>query len=181
MLPEIFRADDPVLQVPLAREDQLRLEELLDGLAEMFTADDSLGWTYQFWQGNGEERSKRLQIRLARVNYRPLRNCSPRTTWWISCSTTPSARGGSADAFPEGMSGAPLKTDARTRCALPGVEWTYSSVHRSDYRAAGRRPRAVVRWLAAIGTRDPHLLDPCMGSGHFLVFALPILVGDSPG
>ena len=32
MLPEIFRADDPVLQVPLAREDQLKLEQLLDGL-----------------------------------------------------------------------------------------------------------------------------------------------------
>src|SRR5207247_5772688 len=51
MLPEIFRADDPVLQVPLAREDQLKLEELLDALAKAtFTASDSLGWCYQFWQ-----------------------------------------------------------------------------------------------------------------------------------
>ena len=51
MLPEIFRADDPVLQVPLAREDQIKLEQLLDTLAkDTFTAGDSLGWCYQFWQ-----------------------------------------------------------------------------------------------------------------------------------
>ena len=56
MLPEIFRADDPVLQVPLAREDQLKLEQLVDGLAQdTFTASDSLGWCYQFWQTERKE------------------------------------------------------------------------------------------------------------------------------
>ena len=56
MLPEIFRADDSVLQVLLAREDQLKLEELLDGLpADVFTASDSLGWCYQFWQAEQKE------------------------------------------------------------------------------------------------------------------------------
>jgi hypothetical protein len=51
MLPEIFRGDDPGLQVPVPREDQLKLEQLLDGLAQdTFTASDSLGWCYQFWQ-----------------------------------------------------------------------------------------------------------------------------------
>jgi hypothetical protein len=49
MLPEIFRADDPVLWVPFAKEDQIDLEELLGGLpAAVFTASDSLGWCYQF-------------------------------------------------------------------------------------------------------------------------------------
>src|SRR5439155_23046481 len=34
MLPEIFRADDPVLQAPLAREDQLKPEALLGAHAK---------------------------------------------------------------------------------------------------------------------------------------------------
>ena len=51
MLPQIFRADDPLLKVSFAREDSNRLENLLDSLPqEMFTASDSLGWVYQFWQ-----------------------------------------------------------------------------------------------------------------------------------
>jgi hypothetical protein len=56
MLPEVFRTDDPVLQVPLALEHQLKLEQLLDGLpAEVFTASDSLGWCYQFWQAERKD------------------------------------------------------------------------------------------------------------------------------
>ena len=56
MLPEVFRADDPLLQVTLAREDQLKLDQLLDGLsAATFTAGDSLGWCYQFWQSERKD------------------------------------------------------------------------------------------------------------------------------
>ena len=51
MLPAIFRPDDALLQVKLAPEDQQALEALVKSLPDVvFTADDSLGWTYQFWQ-----------------------------------------------------------------------------------------------------------------------------------
>ena len=51
MLPAIFRPDDPVLQIEFAPEDKLDLERLLTDLeSEVFDADDSLGWVYQFWQ-----------------------------------------------------------------------------------------------------------------------------------
>lgn len=50
-LPQIFRTGDPVLEVKIAPETRQALEKLLDGLpVEVFTADDSLGWTYQYWQ-----------------------------------------------------------------------------------------------------------------------------------
>jgi len=50
-LPQIFREDNPVLELALPPETQRALDRLLDSLAtEVFTADDSLGWTYQFWQ-----------------------------------------------------------------------------------------------------------------------------------
>src|SRR5574341_279203 len=56
MLPQIFRPDDPLLQVAFAPEHRRALEKLLaDLLADVFTADDSLGWVYQFWQAERKE------------------------------------------------------------------------------------------------------------------------------
>jgi hypothetical protein len=56
MLPQIFRPDDPLLQVTFAPEHLLALEKLLANLpTEVFTADDSLGWVYQFWQAKRKE------------------------------------------------------------------------------------------------------------------------------
>jgi hypothetical protein len=51
MLPGIFRPDDPSLQVRYAREGLAPLERILTALpSAVFVADDSLGWVYQFWQ-----------------------------------------------------------------------------------------------------------------------------------
>ena len=51
ILPGIFRLDDPCVQLRLAPEGRLELEQILDGISsESFQADDSLGWVYQFWQ-----------------------------------------------------------------------------------------------------------------------------------
>ena len=51
MLPGLFAADDPTVQVRLAPEHRHGLEQLLQSLpAAVFSADDSLGWVYQFWQ-----------------------------------------------------------------------------------------------------------------------------------
>lgn len=51
MLPGIFLADDPAVQVRFAPEGRQKLEAILAGLPPaVFTADDGLGWVYQFWQ-----------------------------------------------------------------------------------------------------------------------------------
>src|SRR5206468_6269599 len=56
MLPQIFRLDDPVLHVALAPEHRRELEKLLSALpSDVFTAADSLGWVYQFWQAERKE------------------------------------------------------------------------------------------------------------------------------
>ena len=56
MLPGIFRADDPANRVALAPEDRSRLEAVLERLpASLFTADDALGWVYQFWQSERKD------------------------------------------------------------------------------------------------------------------------------
>jgi hypothetical protein len=55
-LPGVFRKDDPALEVTLAPNDRVALRELLDALDDViFQADDSLGWTYQFWQAQRKD------------------------------------------------------------------------------------------------------------------------------
>lgn len=57
MLPALFRPDDPLMLVDFATEDRVRLETLLDSLNNaFFTADDALGWVYQFWQSDAKDR-----------------------------------------------------------------------------------------------------------------------------
>ncbi len=51
MLPAVFRIDDPVLALDLDPVHTQKLHRLVTGLdAEVFQAEDSLGWTYQFWR-----------------------------------------------------------------------------------------------------------------------------------
>lgn len=51
MLPGIFRADDPAVQVSFSPEGRHKLERIItDFPSVLFTADDTLGWVYQFWQ-----------------------------------------------------------------------------------------------------------------------------------
>ena len=56
ILPGIFRLDDPCLQLRLAPEHRVALEKSVAGLpGELFVADDSLGWVYQYWQSERKE------------------------------------------------------------------------------------------------------------------------------
>jgi hypothetical protein len=62
MLPAVFRLDDPVLRLKLAPEDKVALEKLVHELPEVvFKADDSLGWTYQFWQKERKEQVNKAE------------------------------------------------------------------------------------------------------------------------
>lgn len=56
MLPAIFRPQDPLMQVEFAAEDRIKLETILDEIeSSIFEADDSLGWVYQFWQSEAKD------------------------------------------------------------------------------------------------------------------------------
>lgn len=62
MLPAIFRPDDALLRVKLAPEDRIALEKLVKDLPEaVFLTDDSLGWTYQFWQKEKKEQVNKAE------------------------------------------------------------------------------------------------------------------------
>jgi hypothetical protein len=64
-LPGIFRRDDPVLDLRLAPNHEVQLRQLLDRPpAELFRADDALGWTYQFWQTKRKEQVNKSGVKI---------------------------------------------------------------------------------------------------------------------
>jgi hypothetical protein len=159
MLLAVFRPDDPVLQVQLPPETRQQLEEKLASLpCEIFLADDSLGWVYQFWQRDEKDRINKAEVKIGADELPAVTQLFTEDymvlfllentlgAWW-----TAKRRADGKDAV------------------LPGYPWTYLRLNEDGSPAAGSYdgwPRAA---------RDLRVLDPSMGSGHFLVFALPIL------
>lgn len=65
MLPGIFRGDDPALQVRFAPEGRRKLEQIVTDLPRaVFTSDDGLGWAYQFWQSKKKAEVKASERRI---------------------------------------------------------------------------------------------------------------------
>jgi Eco57I restriction-modification methylase len=160
MLPAIFRPDDPVLELSLPMESRNQLESWLKELpTEVFLADDSLGWVYQFWQANEKERVNKSGVKIGEDEIAPVTQLFTEDymvlfllhntlgAWWAG----------------------KRKAEGKSH-KLPDYEWTHLRFKDDGTPAAG----AFEGWPTL--ARDLKVLDPCMGSGHFLVFALHILV-----
>lgn len=178
MLPQIFRAGDPVLEIVLPPEKRQELERLLEALPRnVFVEDDSLGWVYQFWQAEQKDAVNSSGVKIGAEQLPAVTQLFTESymvnfllhntlgAWWAS-------RLLSAD--PEIARAATSENDLRAACSLPGVEWEHLRFVKD----------VMGQWCVANGSlhdwplnaREITLLDPCMGSGHFLVTALPILV-----
>lgn len=178
-LPGVFRRDDPVLDLPIAVNDQVEMRKLLASLPkECFLADDALGWTYQFWQAQRKDEVNDSGKKIGADELAPVTQLFTEDymvefllhntlgAWW-------SGKLGAIKAASE--------DEARAHAALSGkdgvppVSWTYLRFVQDE---------TTKTWRPAAGTFDQwpkaarliRLLDPCMGSGHFLVFALPLVV-----
>ncbi len=179
MLPQIFRPDDPLLQVTFATEHMLKLEKLLASLpAVVFTASDALGWVYQFWQSKKKDEVNRSEVKIGANEIAAVTQLFTEPymveflihntlgAWWA---------GKKLDA--KDAANAKTEDELRAKLALPGVTWDYLRFVRGDDGKGGP-------WRPAAGTFDgwPKIaksikgLDPCCGSGHFLVAFLRHLV-----
>ena len=179
MLPAIFRPDDPVLSVRLAPEHQQALEALLAGLpAEVFTADDSLGWVYQFWQTKRKDEVNKSGNKIGTDELPAVTQLftEPYMVQFLLHNTLGAWWAGKVlAARPEMAQTGASEDELRRACALPGREWTYLRFVRAEEGDP---------WRPAAGTfggwperaTDITVLDPCCGSGHFLVEAFRILV-----
>jgi hypothetical protein len=179
ILPGVFRRDDPVLDLPIALNDQVEMRRLLAVLtSECFQADDALGWTYQYWQA---QRKKEVNDSGKKIGADEL---SPVTQLFTEDYMVEFLLHNTLGAWWAGKLG-PIKAaseeEARAyvglpaRDGVPAIVWTYLRFVQDE---------ATKIWFPAAGAFDGwpktakliRLLDPCMGSGHFLVFGLSLLV-----
>lgn len=155
MLPAIFRVDDPLMQVTFAPEDKIKLEELIDKIENtIFTADDALGWVYQFWQS---EAKTAINASGEKIDGEKLPAVTQLFTepymvhflidntlgaWWVS----------------------------RNPGVKPPVKFEYLRFLEDGTPAAGK----FEGWPAK--TAEVTSLDPCMGSGHFVISLFRVFV-----
>lgn len=159
MLLAVFRPDDPVLQVSLPPETRQKLEGKLDTLpAEVFRADDSLGWVYQFWQRDEKDRVNKSEVKIGADELPAVTQLFTEDYMVLFLLENTLGAWWTAKRRAEGKDP-----------ALPGYEWTYLQLNEDGTPTAG----GFSGWPRSV--RDLRILDPCMGSGHFLTFALPIL------
>ncbi len=159
MLPNVFRPDSPALALQLPLETEQALETLLARLpATVFQADDSLGWSYQFWQApKKEEVQRQMKQAGTKVGADELPAVTQLfTEQYMVAFLLENALGGWWQGSHPGQ---PLPV------AMP-----YFRKVEDGTPAAGTFPA----WPASLA--DFKLLDPCLGSGHFLVSALHYLV-----
>ena len=183
MLPQIFRKDDPVLQIALPPETRSELEDLLKGLPRaVFGANDSLGWVYQYWQADNKDAINESETKIGADELAAVTQLFTEDymvlfllhntlgAWWAGkvLATSPNL-----------TRSAKSEDELRAACKVGDVEWRYLRFVRDKAEHGSEGP-----WRPAAGAfegwpktaKDITVLDPCMGSGHFLVLALPILV-----
>ena len=155
MLPQVFRPDHPVFEVQFAREYRLKLEGLVEALPEqVFTATDALGWVYQFWQTRKKDEVNRSEVKIGADELPAV------TQLFTEPYMVQFLLHNSLGAW--WVSRHPGKV-----CP---VDLTYLRRTEEGTLAAG----GFEGWPDDLG--EFRLLDPCCGSGHFLVAAFLMLV-----
>lgn len=190
MLPRMFRPDDPSLAVRLPLETQRSLEKTLNELpVAVFKADDALGWTYQFWQADRKNEVGRAVKSGAKVGSEELPAVTqlftePYMVRFLFHNTVGAWRAERIlEKRPDLAESAESEEDLRRAVRLEaagGYDFDYLRfVRESSDQGAG-----TGRWRPAPGSFDKwprhasdlRILDPCCGSGHFLIEGLHILV-----
>ncbi|UQN08792.1 Eco57I restriction-modification methylase domain-containing protein [Deinococcus sp. QL22] len=154
MLPGIFRPTDPLLRVRFAPEYRQKLEALIEGIPKpAFVADDSLGWVYQFWQTARKQQVNASGRKISGADISPVTQLF--TEHYMVQFMLHNTIGAWWTARNPNQ---PLPTDQ-----------SYLRLNEDGTPAAGSFPG----WPAH--TRDLKIIDPCCGSGHFLVAAFALL------
>lgn len=177
MLPQIFRIDSPVFELEFAPEHQRNLEQLVTGLSlETFQAQDSLGWVYQFWQSKRKDEVNKSEVKIGADELSPVTQLFTEPymvsflldnalgAWWAGKRLTESD-----------WQNAQSEKELRDKAAIEGVSLEYLRFVQDEQ---------TKQWQPASGTFDAwpddlsefKAIDPCCGSGHFLVAIFLMLV-----
>jgi len=155
MLPQVFKPGSPVFELTFAPEHQSELERLLKDLPDaVFKASDSLGWVYQFWQADNKERINKSEVKIG-ADELPAVTQLFTEPYMVAFLLHNSLGAWWATRHP----GKPCP-----------VNLDYFRTLEDGSPAAGK----FEGWPDSLA--DFKLLDPCCGSGHFLVAAFLMLV-----
>ena len=159
MLPQIFRQDDPVLGLDMAPEHRKKLKRMVEDLPEaVFQADDSLGWVYQFWQSKRKDEVNDSGDKIGADELPAVTQLftehymvqflldNTLGAWWT-------ARHPGAD-----------------------IDLDFEYLRFVEDEKTGEEVPAAGTYHGWPDTAaELTVMDPCMGSGHFLMAALPML------
>ncbi len=178
MLPQIFRIDDPVLTAKLPLEIQQQLQGLVAGLAkEVFTASDSLGWTYQFWQTKRKKEVNDSGVKIGADELSPVTQLFTEDYMvdFLLDNTLGAWHAGKVLAEnPQLAARAQSEDELRQAVSLPGCPWAYLRFMQSEDGAWSPASGTFEGWPKTAA--ELKCLDPCMGSGHFVVAMFERLV-----
>ncbi|WP_375503681.1 DNA methyltransferase [uncultured Jatrophihabitans sp.] len=154
ILPGIFRLDDPCVRLRLAPEGRHALEQILDGLpGEVFAADDALGWVYQFWQKDKKDEVNASGRKIGGADLGPVTQLFTEN-YMVRFLLENSLGAWWAARHPK----SPLTK-----------RFEYLRVDDDGRPAAG----SFDGWPGRVA--EVTVMDPCCGSGHFLVEAFSML------
>jgi hypothetical protein len=191
MLPQIFRSGDPTLEVVLPPETRQALQKELSRLpAPVFTGEDALGWTYQFWQTAEKEKVNQRVKSGEKITGKTLPAVTqlftePYMVQFLLHNTIGAWHAGKVldKTQRETATSEHVLRDAVRLSAAGGYAFDYLRFVREP-DAGGDGEEGSGPWRPAAGTYDGwpktaaelKVLDPCCGSGHFLVSAFELLV-----
>ena len=154
ILPGIFRVDDPCVRLRLAPEGRYALEQILDAIpAETFISDDALGWVYQFWQKDKKDEVNASERKIGGADLGPVTQLFTENYM--------------VRFLLENSLGAWWAARHRNSPLVKGFD--YLRFHDDGKPAAG----VFEGWPERVA--EVTVIDPCCGSGHFLVEAFSML------
>lgn len=171
MLPEIFRRGDPVLEVTLPPETRSELEDVLNELPrDVFVASDSLGWVYQFWQAERKDEINKSDDPRGADEIPAVTQLFTEDYMvdFLLDNTLGAWHAGRVLASnPSLAASAKDETELRAAVALPGCPWNYLRLSKNETGIWAPVAGAFEGWSKS--AKELTCLDPCMGSGHFIV------------
>lgn len=154
ILPGIFRLEDPCVQLRLTPEGRIELEGIVAGLpSDVFLTDDALGWVYQFWQQERKDEVNRSERKIGGADLCPITQLFTEN-YMVRFLLENSLGAWWATRHPD----SPLIK-----------EWEYLRFDENSAPAVG----SLDAWPERAA--DVTVMDPCCGSGHFLVEAFVML------
>lgn len=176
MLPMIFKEESPALKVVFSQADMQALENLIESLDDsVFHASDSIGWCYQFWQ---EKRKKEINESEVKIGEREL---SPVTQLFTEPYMVSFLLDNSIGAWfasqvltDKDLREAVSEEELRNKASVPGMPFEYLRFEKTESGIWQIASEGFDKWPTDLS--EFKLLDPCCGSGHFLVAAFNMLV-----